>query len=50
MNNDGLNDIFISRSPTDLLLIKKSDGTYQKVSMTQYTQGGIPKFIVGRLR
>jgi len=42
MNNDGLNDIFISRNSGDLLLIKKSDGTYQKISMTQYTQGGIP--------
>lgn len=43
INNDGLNDIFISVSnASDILLIRKSDGTYQKITMTQYTQGGIP--------
>lgn len=44
VNNDGRNDIFLSRSTGnfDLLLIKNSDGSYQKVEFTEYAQGGLP--------
>jgi len=44
INNDGLNDIYLSRATGnfDLLLIKKADGSYQKVEMTEHAQGGLP--------
>lgn len=43
INNDGLNDLFISNSnSTDVLLLKQAGGGYFKIPMTEYTSGGIP--------
>lgn len=43
VNNDGLNDLLLTRSnSTDLLLTKNPDGTYTKTLLTEYTQGGLP--------
>lgn len=44
INNDGRNDIFLSRATGnfDLLLIKQADGTYSRVEFTEYSQGGLP--------
>ncbi|MEZ4946733.1 MAG: FG-GAP-like repeat-containing protein [Cyclobacteriaceae bacterium] len=43
INNDGLNDLFLTRSSSnDLLLTKNSDGTYTKTLFSEYTQGGLP--------
>lgn len=43
VNNDGLNDLFLTRSNSnDLLLTKNSDGSYTKTLFTEYTQGGLP--------
>lgn len=44
INNDGRNDIFLSRTTgnSDLLLIKNSDGTYARLEFTEYGQGGLP--------
>ena len=46
INNDGLNDLYISRaSAYDLILIKKSDGTYTKTELTNVPTNS--KAIVG---
>lgn len=43
VNNDGLNDLFLTRSSSnDLLLTKNSDGTYSKTLFSEYAQGGLP--------
>ncbi|MGE0770631.1 MAG: FG-GAP-like repeat-containing protein [Cyclobacteriaceae bacterium] len=43
VNNDGLNDLLLTRSfSTDLLLVRNSDGSYTKQPFSEYTQGGLP--------
>ena len=43
INNDGLNDLFLTRSnANDLLLTKNADGTYTKKLFTEYSQGPLP--------
>lgn len=43
INNDGRSDLFFSKAfSNDLLLIRNSDGSYQRVEFTEYTQGGLP--------
>ncbi|GAB1445045.1 hypothetical protein MASR2M41_07030 [Flammeovirgaceae bacterium] len=43
VNNDGLNDLFLTRPySNDLLLTKNADGSYTKTLFTEYIQGGVP--------